>query len=112
MNQSADLFLPGGLHRAMMSEQEFGFVFKLETVEVVCGGPERTDRQRGWIGTYSAKSCKTQVESLLNKRQKRVEMNQVKNSVLKSCAGTRMCAQGRFVAQKENGMVQELLHFT
>ncbi|KAE8882355.1 hypothetical protein PF005_g5998 [Phytophthora fragariae] len=107
MHQRGDLFIPGGLHRAMMSERTFGFVFKLaKAAEVSCGEPQREEfradveqigiaaeqeepesllgkrqlpdaSRAGWVGSYSPKSRKARVERFLKKRQER-ERGQVR----------------------------------
>ncbi|GMF21833.1 unnamed protein product [Phytophthora lilii] len=50
IQQRGDLYIPGGLHRAMMDEKKFGFVFKLATK--VLREPERNE-------------CKEEVEQVV-----------------------------------------------
>lgn len=73
MNQSGDLFIPGGLQRAMMNEQQFGFVFKLAT-EVSCGMPQRDEyradeEQIERINVESEEEEEVEPERLLGKQQ-------------------------------------------
>ncbi|KAG1694081.1 hypothetical protein DVH05_022099 [Phytophthora capsici] len=130
LNQSGDLFLPGGLHR----ENAFGFVFKLETQGVSFRKSQAENdtlpmeriaapfspgsllgkrlRQEGWIGSYSPEARKKRILRFLKKREERVWVKEVKYTVRKSFADTRLRVKGRFVAREDEKTLRGLLSFT
>ncbi|KAG6610492.1 B-BOX TYPE ZINC FINGER-CONTAINING PROTEIN-RELATED [Phytophthora cinnamomi] len=69
LHRSGDLFIPGGLHRAMMSERKFGFVFKLAT-DVSCGEREEYRADVEQIGEgIGDEQHEGEPKSCLGKRQ-------------------------------------------
>ncbi|KAL3658887.1 hypothetical protein V7S43_016030 [Phytophthora oleae] len=137
LSQSGDLFLSGGLHHALTSEEDFGFVFKVETEGFAFRKSEpepenysapvdriyesfrpgsllgkRFLRKEGWIGCYSPEARKKRILRFLKKRQERVWVKGVKYNIRKSFADTRLRVKGRFVTSEDEKTLRELLSFT
>ncbi|KAK1929679.1 hypothetical protein P3T76_014896 [Phytophthora citrophthora] len=141
LNQCGHLFLSGGLHRALTSGNAFGFAFKLEMEGVSFRKAESENdtapveqieepfnprsqlgkrfllngncqRKEGWIGSYSPEARRKRIRRFLKKREERVWAKEVKYTIRKSFADTRLRVKGRFVMREDEKNLRELLSFT
>ncbi|KAF1773361.1 CCT domain [Phytophthora cactorum] len=68
LNRSGDLFLSGGLHRALTSEKEVGFVFKLATESDIEFGQPESEKYTAEVEQIGNAAESFEVESCLGKR--------------------------------------------
>ncbi|KAG3247361.1 hypothetical protein PI124_g7926 [Phytophthora idaei] len=68
LNRSGDLFLSGGLHRALTSEKEVGFVFKLATESDIEFGQPESEKYTAEAEQIENAAESFEVESCLGKR--------------------------------------------